>query len=356
MKILHTSDIHIDSPMSARLPTQKIRERRRELIANFEELVSAAVKEGAGAVIIAGDLFDSEHVSRRAGDTVLDVIERNRGITFFYLKGNHEGDALSGSETPLPRNLLLFGDSWTYYQTEGLTIAGRAVCSADMFETLILPENTKNIVILHGELRDRSASPDIIGKIDAVGKKIDYMALGHYHSFADISIDSRGVAVYSGTPEGRGFDETGDKGYVIIDTDGILSYKFRPFAKRQLRIVPLPIDGMKSMSEVTERAELLLRDIPSSDLVRLELTGGYEPELWRDCDALIRRFENRFYFFEVKDSSNIRIDPESYKNDKSFKGEFIRTVSQDAALDEETKAKIIATGLYALLGENIYDA
>ncbi len=356
MKILHTSDIHIDSPLTARLPAVKIRERRRELIANFERLVSEAVKEGAGAIIIAGDLFDSERVSKRARDSVIQVIEKNRNISFFYLKGNHEGDALIGLGTPLPENLLLFGENWTYYRTEGLTVAGRSICTSDMFETLSLPDDTRNIVVLHGELRDRSSAPDIIGRADAAGKKIDYMALGHYHSFGEVTLDSRGVAVYSGTPEGRGFDETGEKGYVLISTDGIPSYSFRPFAKRHLNTVPLPLDGLKTMTAVSERADSLLKHIPSSDIVRLELTGGYEPELWRDTDALVRKFENRFYHFEVKDSSRIKIDPESYKNDKSFKGEFIRIVSADETLDEAARSKIIAAGLYALLGENIYDA
>jgi len=83
--------------------------------------------------------------------------------------------------------------------------------------------------------------------------------------------------------------------------------------------------------------------------------GEYFPELWKDPDALIRRFGDRFYHFEVRDSSKIRIDPENYKNDKSFKGEFIRLVSSDESLDEDKKAKIIACGLYALMGESIFD-
>ncbi len=355
MKILHTSDIHIDSPMTARLPSAKIRERRRELIANFAELAACAVREGAGAVIIAGDLFDSERVSRKARDSVLDTIIRNPSLTFFYLKGNHEGDALAESGVVLPENLLVFGDTWTYFTADGITVAGRAVCTSDMFDTLELPDNTKNIIVLHGELRDRSAHPDIIGQADALGKKIDYMALGHYHSYTAVRLDARTSAVYSGTPEGRGFDETGEHGYVIIDTDGTLGYKFRSFAKRQLRTPLLPLDNIMTQGELYERSELLLRDIPYGDLVRLCLVGEYEPELWLDTDALTKRFENRFYHFEVKNTSKIKIDPENYKYDKSFKGEFIRTVSSDESLDDDKKSKIIACGLYALLGENIYD-
>ncbi len=352
MKILHTSDIHIDSPMTARLPSSKIRERRRELISNFSDLVSEARKNGCAAVIIAGDLFDSERVSRKAKSIVLDTISAARDITFFYLKGNHEGDALA-EDTVLPKNLCLFGEDWSYFQAPGLTVAGRSLCDREMFSSLNLPKDTKNVVVLHGELRDRS-SAETIGKLDAAEKNIDYMALGHYHSHSAERIDSRGVAVYSGTPEGRGFDEAFDCGYVILDTD-TMEHRFVPFAKRRLRIIKLPLNGMISPSEIAEAADRLLRDIPSRDLVRLELSGEYSPELWRDTEALERKFSDRFYHFEVKDSSKIKIDPESYKYDKSFKGEFIRTVSSDETLDEDKKAKIIACGLYALMGENIFE-
>lgn len=354
MKILHTSDIHIDSPMTARLPSSKVRERRKELIANFSALTEAAVRERADAVIIAGDLFDSESVSKKALDTVLDTISRQSSLTFFYLKGNHEGAALFDSGRPLPKNLLTFGEDWTYFQAEGLTIVGRASCSEDMFDTLNLPADTKNIVVLHGELRDRSAHDESIGRADAAGKNIDYMALGHYHSYSAEAIDSRGIAVYSGTPEGRGFDEVGEKGYVMLDTSD-MKHRFVPFAKRKLHIVNLSLDGLKAPSEICDRAESLLREIPRCDLVRLNFVGEYFPELWKDPDALIRRFGDRFYHFEVRDSSKIKIDPENYKNDKSFKGEFIRLVSSDESLDEDKKAKIIACGLYALMGESIFD-
>ncbi len=353
MKILHTSDIHIDSPMTARLPSSKIKERRKELISNFSSLVACAREEGCTAVIIAGDLFDSESVSRRAKDAVLDTITAARDIIFFYLKGNHEGDALTNS-TVLPTNLCIFGENWSYFDADGLTVAGRSACDENMFSTLKLSPETKNIVVLHGELRDRTASPEVIGRLDAMGKNIDYMALGHYHSHSAEKIDSRGIAVYSGTPEGRGFDEAFECGYVVIDTD-TMDFRFVPFAKRRLRIAKLPLDGMTKPSEIIEGAERLLRDIPRSDLIRLELCGEYIPELWRDTEAIEKKFADRFYHFEVKDSSKIKIDPENYKYDKSFKGEFIRTVSADETLDEDKKAKIIAAGLYALMGENIFD-
>ena len=356
MKIIHTSDIHLDSPLTSRLPQDKVRERRRELLSGFGRLVEEARALGAGAVIIAGDLFDSERASKRAIDTALDIIESAKDISFFYLEGNHEGSALSSSGRALPANLMTFGDEWTYYSADGITIAGRNSITERMFDSLSLPEDTKNIVILHGEIRDRCASPESIGLKDAQGRNIDYLALGHYHSYRAETIDDRGVAVYCGTPEGRGFDEAGEKGYVALSTDSArILYSFRGMAKRTLHIIKLPLDGIMRSADITERSERLLREIPISDIVRLELCGRYFPSLWKDTDTLIREFGRRFYYFEVKDSSKIAINPEDYKHDMSLKGEFIRTVSCDSSLSEQEKERIIACGINALMGEELFE-
>ena len=356
MKIIHTSDIHIDSPLTTRLPSDKVRERRRELLSGFSHMVEEAKLISADAVIIAGDLFDSERITKKALDTALDVIERAENITFLYLTGNHEGDALFNSTRPMPKNLVTFGKEWTYFTIGSVTIAGRSEIREGMFDSLALPEETKNIVVLHGELRDRTAAPETIGIKDAVGRGIDYMALGHYHSYSRTEIDERGYAVYSGTPEGRGFDEVGDKGYVIIDTDARhVESGFRKFAKRRLHIVKVDITGILRTSDIDDRVRAAVRDIPASDMVRIELVGGYSPELWKDTDKLCHDFSGSFYYFEVKDLSKIAINPEDYKYDKSLKGEFIRTVGLDDSLDDATKARVIACGINALMGEELFD-
>lgn len=356
MRIIHTSDIHLDSPLTSRLPSDKVRERRRELLSGFGRLVEEAKALGVGAILISGDLFDSERISRKAMDTALDIIEGAERIVFFYLQGNHEGDAFLTAGRALPENLKTFGKEWTYYSAAGLTIAGRSEVCEGMFESLELPEGTQNIVLLHGELRERSSAPETVGLRDAAGRNIDYLALGHYHTHTAEAIDGRGVAVYCGTPEGRGFDETGDKGYVVLETGGgRIKYSFRSFAKRRLHIIPLDLSGAVRTAEIDERAERVLKGVPINDIVRLELCGRYFPTLWKDTDSLMREFADRFYYFEIKDSSKIAINPDDYKLDRSLKGEFIRTVSSDESLDDETKEKIIACGINALMGEDLFD-
>lgn len=355
MKILHTSDIHIDSPLTAKLPTDKVRERRAELRSGFRRLISEAKAHSAEAVVIAGDLFDEKKISPRTLRGALDAISETSEISFYYLPGNHEESALVESGAELPENLKIFGSEWTYFELDDVCFAGRCETEENMFEKLSLPEGKKSIVVLHGELREGKSASGVIGMRDAAERGIDYLALGHYHSFSETKIDERCSAVYSGTPEGRGFDETGEKGFVILDTEGKdVTFRFVPFAKRRLHIAELDITGATSTAEIEKRAETILGFVPSSDLVRLELIGGYPPELWRDTDGLLRRFSGRFYYFEAKDSSRPIINPDSYKNDKSLKGEFIRTVMADESLSDEEKARIISCGINALMGEELF--
>lgn len=353
MKIIHTSDIHLDSALTTHLSSDKVRERKRELISSFRKTVEQAERAGAVAYIIAGDLFDTEKVSRSTVETLMRTIENTPSITFFYLFGNHEKRLIIDSGIPLPRNLKIFEDDWTYYRIENTIIAGRCATTEGMFDTLNIDEDKRNIVILHGELADKSAPGGYIGAKEIEDKPIDYLALGHYHSYSAKRISQRCTAVYSGTPEPRGFDEVGVKGVVEIECDLYsLTHRFVPCAKRAAVILEADITDAKNLFDIENILNNVTRGVDSGDIVRIILKGEREVSFTVDTERLASKFDTRFYYCEVKDRTHARIDPEDYKHDKSLKGEFIRCVLS-ADISEEEKANIIATGLSALLGESI---
>lgn len=355
MKILHTSDLHLASALNAHLTGEKARLRKKELSDLLARLCEAARREGCSAMIIAGDLFDTEQVSRPMLESVIDTVRAERTLSFFYLAGNHEGEILLNSNIELPKNLFIFGEDWTSFSAGDVVITGRSRLEGDVFDSLKLKEEMKNIVVLHGDLCERTEE-GAIGKRCVVGRGIDYLALGHYHSYSESRLDRRTVAVYSGTPEGRGFDEIGEKGYVIIDTAGCgISHRFVPFAKRTVQWIKCDITGVASQGELVKRITSSLSDVDASSLVRLELVGKYEEGLWKNLDGIRTRLDGRFFYFELRDSSVMAIDLEKLKFDKTLKGEFIRLVASDDSLSPEMKEKIISCGIYALLGESTYE-
>ena len=56
MRIIHTSDLHLDSPLTTRLDSNKVKERKGELLLSFKRLAEMAEAEGAEAVM--PDLID----------------------------------------------------------------------------------------------------------------------------------------------------------------------------------------------------------------------------------------------------------------------------------------------------------
>ncbi len=352
MKIIHTADLHIGSPLSSRLSGDKREARQNEIISNFRRLTEEAYALGASAIIIAGDLFDENDVGIRAKNAVIETVRWASDIRFFLLEGNHDKGITEVME--MPKNLFTFGREWSYYELgEGVTVCGRKFLDEGAFETLRLSKEKKNIAVLHGELREHSAPLYTVGLKDAAGKFIDYLALGHYHSYSVTRIDERGIAVYSGTPEGRGFDETGECGFVLIDTHGkTVTHRFIPFARRKIHDIKLSIDGMSGQADIIKAARKILENIPSSDMVRLELVGGYTSGIWKDAEALERELKASCYHLEIKDSSRLKTDYSGLKNDKSLKGEFIRAVLGDGALSDSQKDEVIRMGIAALSGED----
>lgn len=352
MKILHTSDLHINSPLTSRLSADKVRQRKSELLSGFERMIDEALYQRVSLFIIAGDLFDSDRITKSVAERVVGAIAKCPSIDFLYLSGNHEKNALLESGITLPENLKLFGEDWTYFDYGTVTVAGRSEIDEGMFSKLELDYRKTNVVVLHGALGDGKSGGEIIGRRELEGKHIDYLALGHYHSYMTEQIDDTGIAVYCGTPEGRGFDEVGDKGFVIVDADGRrAAHSFIPFAKRALRIVDVELDGALNRSDVDSRVDSKLSGIKPSDIVRVRLSGKRAPELFPDTDAIKSRWESSFYHFEIIDESTIRINPEDYRYDRSLKGEFIRLVSSKTDISDMEKSEIIRTGLAALMGE-----
>ncbi len=349
MRIVHTSDLHIDSPLTSRLSELRAEERRRELIFNFERLIEKTRELGAAVMIIAGDLFDKERVSSRAKNAVLSAIRRAEDIVFLYLPGNHERDALAFEE--LPKNMKTFGRSWTYFETDSLLFAGRSECAEGMFSELRSVKNKKTIAVLHGEAVARSGEDGKIGLSELRGTGIAYLALGHYHTYSR-KTEGGCAVVYSGTPEGRGFDEAGEKGFSLIEYEnGVLTDRFIPFASRRLHDLKIDVSGAAGTWELENIVENRLRDIPQDDLVRVTLVGEHPIGLIKNVRGIAYRYSDVFYYFEIHDASRVAILASDFRYDKTLKGEFVRLVMGDEGLSETEKKKIIAAGLSALAGE-----
>lgn len=359
MKLLHCGDLHLDSPLSANLDSEKKKQRKGELLSTFVRMAEYGAEQEARVFLIAGDLFDKRHVTKRTQNMVKETILRFPFMDFLYVKGNHDEENFLEEWEERPDNLKLFGDDWTYYRYEDTVIAGaefKEDNGASLYDSLVLNRNDCNIVVLHGQTEKyRSADKAETVVLSALkNKNIDYLALGHIHSYRCEPLDTRGVYCYCGCPEGRGFDECGEKGFVWLEiAERKVNHKFVPFATRSVHEVRVDISDAETTLAVEKKIREALCRIPERDMVKVSLTGKVGLSAERDLQYLTDRFASLFYAFKLNDRDvGIAVNPEEYENDISLRGEFIRLVLQ-GDYSEEEKRVLLELGIRALSGEEV---
>lgn len=359
MKIIHCGDLHLDSKMESNLSKEKAKERKNELLVTFSNMVDYASKNDVKVIIIAGDLFDTKQISAKAKNKVKELISENSNIDFLYLKGNHDTNSFISEMEQIPNNLKLFNDTWTSYQYGDVVISGTEIDESNtnkIYNSLILEYSKINIIVLHGQemKNDVKDKTEIINLKSLKNKNIDYLALGHIHSYKLDKLDERGVYCYCGCLEGRGFDECGKKGFVLLNIEkNKIEPQFIQLAKRTFHEIRIDISNINSFREIESEIENKTITIPKEDLVKIILEGEADINLKTeiDIDYLLKKFDE-FYFIKIYDETKMSINYKDYENDISLKGEYIRLVLNSKNTDED-KSKIIITGIKALLGEEI---
>lgn len=350
MKLLHAADFHLDSPFQ-RLSAQQAMQRRRELRELPARLAQAARAEGADLVLLPGDLFDGDRVypeSVRALTQALGGLE----VPVVIAPGNH--DCADGRSPYLtaewPDNVRIFtrpeltsfefpalncvvhGCAFTAPHREDGPLAGFAA-----------PEDGRlHLLCVHGEIgpagRYGPIPPDALASSGAA-----YAALGHIHTGTGLRWAGNTPWAYPGCLEGRGFDECGEKGALLVTLeDGGVSARFVPLCRRQYRVERV---------DVSRFGESLPAQ-PSGDLVRIILTG--ESDQPPDLEAFTVRAEERFFYAEVRDGTTLPAGLWERAEEDTLTGLFLREMRRrlEAAPEEERPGLLLATrfGLAALEG------
>jgi exonuclease SbcD len=231
LKLVHTSDVHIDGGASSPFSRQEPGFTGRAETA-FRQVIDAARDEGADLLLIAGDLFESSRVGGAAIDFVLGELSRAT-CTVVLLPGNHDcyDDAsvyrrvdfeeagshvhtltsLEGETLALPGlHATVWGRAMADHDHSNRPLAGIPARSGDWW----------HLGIAHGLLTaDRSEQrSSLITPEEIEGSGLDYLALGHVHVFREVSQRST-TACYSGSPAPlhRAAGEAGSVAVVTLD-------------------------------------------------------------------------------------------------------------------------------------------
>ena len=184
------------------------------------------------------------------------------------------------------------------------------------------------------------------------GKQINYLALGHIHYYHGGGLDERGHYAYAGCLEGRGFDETGEKGFLLLDTDAPEKIKFVCSSKRTVNICEVNVTGLQSIEAAIVEAKKRCKSRPQ-DIVRFEFVGEVEFDHAFLKQTATEALSGLYYYVEVKDRTVQKIDAAQFEKEVSLAGEFLKLVYEDARLSESQKQQIVDVGLKALHGREV---
>ena len=357
MKIIHTSDIHLNSKMESSLTQDKAKQRKQELLFTFNRLVEYAKENNVKAILIAGDLFDTESINKQTAEYVYSLIENNSNITFLYLCGNHEKrNFLNYIKHPL-KNLVTFDNSWQSCDLgENVVISGISITKENcklLYPELKLNKDNFNIVMMHGQTSKYFSEDnfEIVNLTELKNKNINYLALGHIHSYQEGELDDNAKYCYCGCLEGRGFDECGKKGFVELEIiNNKLKTTFVPFAKREVLEIEVDISGLTKLKDIDDEILKSIKDVSKDNLIKVNLVGDIDENTDLNIDFIQNNLNETYYFVKIENNTKLKIDIEKYKNDISLKGEFIRCVLNGNLSDEE-KESVLMFGLKALNGE-----
>ena len=333
IKILHSADWHLDSPLVLRDPEQTQR-LRRELARIPGKIVALCKAEGCQMMLLSGDLFDGASTAGTL-DILLGALEE-AAVPVFITPGNHD---FVGHDTPWltarwPENVHIFtkpvvesvavpeldcrvyGAGFTAMDCPGLL---EGFCAQQ--------EETYAIGILHGDPGQVTSPycPITTAQVKASG--LDYLALGHIHK-GDSFRAGKTLCAWPGCPMGRGYDEQGEKGVLIVTLEDTASARFVPLDGP--RFYDLEIPGEQPLSSV-------LPPVGNEDLYRITFTGPSEP---LDLESLLSEY-SRFPNLVLRDRTTPPVDVWGSAGEDTFEGIYFKSLRDSLeGKDEEEQAVI----------------
>lgn len=366
MKIIHTGDIHLDSPFTSLNPIEA-EKRRNALRAAFSSLVLYAKTEKVDLFLICGDLFDDECVTKDTVTVLCKEMASAPDCSFIITPGNHD-PYREGSPYKLisfPDNVFIFTEQEMKYVeigNTGVRIYGSAYLAdtKDGYSVASAPliDETKfNILMHHGDLDVANSPYSPISSRQIEESGFDYIALGHIHKGSEIKTLGKTTYAYCGCIEGRDFGECGYKGAVVGEVEkGNINLKHIRFSTKRYEIVSHDVTGCESFSDCI--GDIAAKCIAFGDdtLLRVDLTGVVSEDFNCDADAL-RAIVKGPSYLEIKDRTAALLNINKLKQDKTLAGEFYRSL-EDKLFSDDEEEKLIASqalkyGLRAIYGLEI---
>lgn len=362
IRVLHCADLHLDTPFS--LQSAREGERRRtELRSDLSSLMLLVRQAKVKVCLMSGDLFDGETATKETREMFAGEFAGCPDCRFFIAPGNH--DPLSAHSVyrtmRFPENVHIFGREKECVKLDdlGVDVYGFGFDGTNGGQNPLTgyPEKDPsriNLLCVHGELdgaKDSQNAPFTLHDIGESG--FDYVALGHYHNGTGLQCENGVFWAYSGCIEGRGFDETGEKGVLVGDIGkGNADLRFVRIGKRRYEIAECDVSGL-SRTEALEKLRALARPYGEMTALRILLTGETE-EGFLFLPEEIGSAPEYPYAITPVDQTKQKPDLTELERNSTLRGVFYRLMKEKIARGEADE-QAMKYGLLALDDRNIID-
>ena len=336
IKIIHTADLHIS-------------DRDGGGARALARIIEIAKINDVEVIILAGDMFDKAIASESDKAYVIALFTEISHIKVLICAGNHD-PLLTYKDIMFPSNVYLFGRKIEKVSLPNADIYGASFSESYERTTLIgdfivdKPEKI-NILVMHGELLATSRyNPISARELEATG--IDYAALGHVHAFSGVQRIGGTYYAYPGIPQGRGFDETGDKGILLGEVfKGGQKLEFVKTSEFEYIETKVDISGCQDYCDIVDR--IRSADLSTENVYRIKLCGIFEGDFCIN-GGHVASLLSEFKDIEIFDTTDIKVDLEMLSGEYSLRGLFAKK-----ALEKGLDERAIQYGLAALDGKKV---
>lgn len=352
IKILHCADIHFDTPFKE-LGKKLSEVSKEELLEVFKKIINIVIDEQVDILLIAGDVFDNFTVNKTTLYFIASQLSRINNTQVFISPGNHDPyNSRSFYEImDWPENVYIFKGELEKVDLEDLNLTVWGAAFNNQYEKKTLFRNVEidnsriNLMVIHGEISN-NISENIYNPIyleDIKKSGMEYIAVGHRHEFSGIKREGKTFYAYSGCPQGRGFDEIGDKGIIIGDiAKDEVHLSFRPICKRKYNTVEIDISGLDTYEEV---CSVILNSFPKDErennFFKIVLKGQLKEHLIINEDVLLSKLKDQFYYLKIINNTSVEINMDELASEFSVKGRFVSKMLKILADYPEEDKEII---------------
>ncbi len=374
IRLIHTADVHLDECFAgAGLPPNYASRRRQQLREVFRAIVERAGEWPADALLIAGDLFELDRVSRDTVAFLRDRFAAIEHVPVFIAPGNHDPWVAHSpyATEAWPDNVHIFSTpEWSRHALSHtpLTVHGFGFDgvepSRNPFGELAAPDDGRtHVAVAHGSARSHQpegkAAYAPFDGAEAAADGLAYLALGHFHSATAVEGPYPARIQYSGAPEGHGFGDSGMRHYLEVEiANGEVAVRPVPSSRSVYESHRLDISAFTNTQEVIDAVRALPSEEGVARIARITLTGSAGPALQEGMAGLYDVLSEQFEYLRLIDETHPQDDYEELANPTTSLGLFLERINQEIADSpseehERMLRRARQAGLFAYRGQQL---